>query len=108
MGRTQHIDFPTGKEFQSITTASFAYNRVFYRRWKMEVRAWYCVVLVDSDGLLLVLTPRGKEMKINDLPMTFLRRAVTVMLKTIRTWSVSAFKSLPEWSLSPAHSTWSS
>ena len=37
----------------------------------MEVRAWHCVVSVDSDGLLLVLTRRGKEMKISDLPMTF-------------------------------------
>ena len=40
----------------------------------MEVRAWHCVVSVDSDGLLLVLTRRRKEMKINDLPMTFRRR----------------------------------
>ena len=46
----------------------------------MEVRAWHCTVSVDLDGLLLVLTRRGKEMKINDLPMTFRRRVYGQLL----------------------------
>ena len=65
---------PKGKpKFIKKHHPSFAYNRAFYRRWKMEVRARYHVISVDSDGLLLVLTRRGKEMNVNDLPMTFRR-----------------------------------
>ena len=50
-------------------------------------------------------------MKVNDLPMTFHRRvygAVTVMSEDDSYVGRKCFKIAPEWSLSPAHATWSS
>ena len=40
---------------------SLAYNRAFYRKWRVSVRARHHVVSVASGGRLLVFTRRGKR-----------------------------------------------
>ena len=88
-GNDEHkgVNVTNGNQFYQKHHVSFAYNRAFYRKWRMEVRVRHRVISVDSDGRLLVLCSAGGWDEQNYLPMMFRRRIYRVVMAT---WSNSA------------------